>query len=147
LRRRNKYLTRHPERSRGIWLYEEIPPLRFAPVGMTQGKKMTNLNDLNTRLNAAKARQEAQNPSEPPKYSREMNLGIRAFMEMLGVLLGSGLMGWALDAYFKTSPTLLITFVILGIIAAFFNLYKLSKNLGTAIGSPPHRHPGESRDP
>lgn len=96
---------------------------------------MTKLDDLNTQLNAAKAKHTQMNPTEPAKFSREMNLGIRAFMEMLGVLLGSGLMGWALDAYFETSPTLLIIFVILGIIAAFFNLYKLSRDLGTAIGS------------
>lgn len=64
-----------------------------------------------------------------------MSTGIRAFMEMIGVLLGSGLMGWALDRYFGTSPTLLIIFVILGIVAALFNLYKLSRNLGTAVGS------------
>jgi ATP synthase protein I len=96
---------------------------------------MTKLDDLDAKLDAAKARYEQQNPTAPAKYSREMNLGIRAFMEMFGVLLGSGLMGWALDAYFKTSPTLLIIFVILGIVAAFFNLYKLSKDLGTAIGS------------
>ncbi len=96
---------------------------------------MTKLDDLDAKLDAAKARYEKENPAQPSNYSREMNLGIRAFMEMLGVLLGSGLMGWALDAYFKTSPTLLIIFVILGIVAAFFNLYKLSRNLGTAIGS------------
>ena len=96
---------------------------------------MTKLDDLNSRLEAAKAMQEKLSPTEPAKYSREMNLGIRAFMEMLGVLLGSGFMGWALDAYFETAPTFLIIFGILGIVAAFFNLYKLSKNLGTAIGS------------
>ncbi|PZQ44272.1 MAG: hypothetical protein DI551_10475 [Micavibrio aeruginosavorus] len=96
---------------------------------------MTKLQDLDTALAAAKARHQKQEPTEPPKYSREMNLGIRAFMEMFGVLLGSGLMGWALDSYFETAPTVLIIFVILGIVAAFFNLYKLSRNLGTAIGS------------
>ena len=96
---------------------------------------MTKLDDLDTALDAAKAKHEKLNPKAPSNYSKEMNLGIRAFMEMLGVLLGSGLMGWALDAYFKTSPLMLIIFVILGIVAAFFNLYKLSRNLGTAIGS------------
>jgi ATP synthase protein I len=98
---------------------------------------MTNLNDLETRLNDAKKKHEELNPSAPPRMGREMNLGIRAFMEMLGVLLGSGMMGYALDAFFKTRPAFLIGFVILGIIAAFFNLYKLSKNLGTGIGSAP----------
>lgn len=93
-------------------------------------------NDLETRIAAAKAKHAELNP--PPKPSQsgtEMATGIRAFMEMIGVLIGSGLMGYALDAYFETTPTLLIIFIVLGICAAVFNLYKLSKNLGTAIGS------------
>ena len=72
-------------------------------------------------------------------------------MEMIGVLLGSGLMGWALDDYFGTAPIILLLFVILGVGAAFFNLYKLSQNLGTAIASnslqsetKPDRKPSQS---
>ncbi len=96
---------------------------------------MSKLDDLDAKLKAAQSIQEKQNPAIPVGFSKEMNLGMRAFMEMLGVLLGSGLMGWCLDAYFKTAPSFLIIFVILGIVAAFYNLYKLSRNLGTAIGS------------
>lgn len=96
---------------------------------------MSKLDDLDAQLNSAKAQYAEQNPTAPSRYNEQMNQGLRAFMEMLGVLLGSGFMGWALDAYFKTAPTCLIVFVILGIVAAFFNLYKLSRNLGTAIGS------------
>lgn len=96
---------------------------------------MTKLDDLESRLEAAKAKHAPQDSSSKIAYSADMNRGIRAFMEMLGVLLGSGLMGWALDSYFGTAPTILIIFVILGIVTAFFNLYKLSRNLGTAIGS------------
>lgn len=96
---------------------------------------MTKLDDLESRLQAAKAKQLEQNPPSKVAYTNEMNRGIRAFMEMLGVLLGSGLMGWTLDSYFETAPTMLIIFIILGILTAFFNLYKLSRNLGTAIGS------------
>ena len=96
---------------------------------------MSKLDELDAALRKAQDAQNAQNPVMPTGYSKEMNMGMRAFMEMLGVLLGSGLMGWALDAYFKTSPTLLIIFVILGIVAAFYNVYKLTRNLGTAIGA------------
>lgn len=96
---------------------------------------MTKLDDLGARLDAARANREKQDKPSFSLHSKDMNTGMRAFMEMLGVLLGSGLMGWCLDAYFKTAPTILIIFVILGIITAFFNLYKLANNLGTAIGS------------
>lgn len=96
---------------------------------------MTHKDDFADRLAAAKAKHEAQNPVVPPIASDEMNQGMRAFMEMLGVLLGSGLMGWCLDAYFGTGPRMLLIFIFLGIIAAFYNVYKLSRNMGTAIGS------------
>ncbi len=96
---------------------------------------MSEFKDLETKLKAAKAQYEKETVRPPSSHSREMSLGIRAFMEMLGVLLGSGIMGWVLDDYFGTSPTILIIFVILGIAAAFFSVYKLSKNLGTSIGS------------
>jgi ATP synthase protein I len=96
---------------------------------------MANQNDFDTRLKAAQAQHHKDTAAPPSAYSKEMNQGIRAFMEMLGVILGSGIMGWVLDDFFGTAPTILIIFVILGIGAAFFNLYKLSRNLGTAIGS------------
>lgn len=93
------------------------------------------LDDLEAQLAAARARQDTETPQSMQTYSREMSLGIRAFMEMIGVLLGAGLMGWALDRFFGTAPILLSIFIVLGIGAAFFNIYKLSRNLGTAIGS------------
>jgi ATP synthase protein I len=97
---------------------------------------MTDPKDLKERIAAAKERYDTLNPPHVTSQSgREMSAGIRAFMEMFGVLLGSGLMGYAFDAFFGTAPTLLIIFILLGIVAAIFNLYKLSKNLGTAIGS------------
>jgi ATP synthase protein I len=97
---------------------------------------MNDLNELEKRLNEAKARHESLNPKpKENQYGKEMSAGIRAFMEMIGVLLGSGLMGYALDAAFKTTPTLLIIFIVLGIVTSIFNLFKLSKNLGTSIGS------------
>jgi ATP synthase protein I len=98
---------------------------------------MGRLEDLDQRLEQARAGYEAEHtPKESHiRSNKEMVLGIRAFMEMIGVLLGSGLMGWALDSFLGTAPKFLIGMFVLGILAAFFNLYKLSKNLGTAIGS------------
>ncbi len=97
---------------------------------------MSDLNDLEQRLKAAQAKHAELNPPHvQTRAGNEMATGIRAFMEMVGVILGSGLMGYALDRFFETAPTLLFIFIVLGIVAAIFNLYKLSQNLGTAIGS------------
>jgi len=99
---------------------------------------MDNLKDLDARLQAARAAHEKNTPAPHgggAQAGRDMATGIRSFMEMIGVLLGSALMGYALDALFGTGPMLLFCFIFLGIFAALFNLYKLSRNLGTAIGS------------
>ncbi len=106
---------------------------------------MNNLNDLQSRLKDAQDRNQDKPSSAQLESNKEMAMGMRAFMEMLGVILGSGLMGWCLDRFFGTSPILLIIFIFLGICAGFFNLYKMSKNLGTAIGSN-SLHPNEKDD-
>lgn len=95
------------------------------------------LRSLDARLNEAIARhhKDDKHSADSSSPHREMADGIKAFMEMFGVLLGSGLMGWSLDHFFETAPAFLISFIFLGIGAAFFNLYKMSRNLGTAIGS------------
>ena len=41
---------------------------------------MNNLEDLNKRLEEAKARQDLTNPKSPAPSGQEMAIGIRAFM-------------------------------------------------------------------
>ena len=52
--------------------------------------------------------------------------GNRVIADLLGGLLGGGLLGWGLDALFGTAPGLLIGLSVLGLLAGFWNVIKRS---------------------
>jgi ATP synthase protein I len=55
-----------------------------------------------------------------------MGLGFRVASELMaGVLVGGG-MGWALDRWLGTSPWFLIVMLLLGMVAGFWNVYRLA---------------------
>jgi ATP synthase protein I len=55
-----------------------------------------------------------------------MGLGFRVASELVaGVLVGGG-MGWALDRWLGTSPMFLIAMLLLGMVAGFWNVYRLA---------------------
>jgi ATP synthase protein I len=53
-------------------------------------------------------------------------LGQRVLSYLLGGLFGGTLIGWLLDGWFGTGPTLLIAGMILGIVGAFWSIWKAS---------------------
>ena len=81
--------------------------------------------DLDARLaRAQSARVEGTAPVKPAKgYSQ----GSRVLAELIGAPIGGGIIGWALDRWFGTSPWLLLIFLALAIVAAFRNIFKISK--------------------
>ena len=82
--------------------------------------------DLDSRIAAARAAEEARSasgPVQPKGYGQ----GSRVLMELIGAPLGGGIVGWALDHWLNTSPWLLLTFLALAIIVAFRNIYRISK--------------------
>lgn len=55
-----------------------------------------------------------------------MGLGFRVASELVaGVLVGGG-MGWALDRWLGTSPAFLIVMLLVGMVAGFWNVYRLA---------------------
>jgi len=48
-------------------------------------------------------------------------------MELIGAPLGGGIIGWALDHWLNTSPWFLLILLVLAIIVAFRNIYRISK--------------------
>jgi ATP synthase protein I len=55
-----------------------------------------------------------------------MNLGFRVLTELVAGTVVGGLIGWQLDKWFNTSPLLLIFFLLLGIAAGFWNVYRIA---------------------
>lgn len=71
-----------------------------------------------------------------PKDVEEKNLssGARAGTELVGAVLGGGLIGYGIDHYFETSPTFFLIFILFGVITGFYNIYKITMNLGSSVG-------------
>ena len=77
---------------------------------------------------------EEENGNRAAERNGPLAFGMRVLTEMIGVVLGGGLIGWLLDKWLGTSPICLMAFVFLGICAGFYNIYKLTRNFGTGIG-------------
>jgi len=92
-----------------------------------------NSDDFEKRLE--KARQDYNEEYNPvPKNNDNMSMGARAGIELVGAILGGGLIGFLLDKFFLTSPILFFVFLFLGIATAFYNVYKITANAGTSVG-------------
>ncbi len=92
------------------------------------------LDDLEKRLEAAQKEFDKDYNPKPSKTDQGLNMGARAGIELVGSLLGGGLIGYLLDKWLETGPTLFIIFLILGAITAFYNIYKITINAGTSVG-------------
>lgn len=84
--------------------------------------------DLSSRIAAARATEQvrAGNAAEA-KPAKGYAQGSRVLAELIGAPLGGGILGWALDKWFGTSPWLLLVFIALAIVVAFRNIFRISK--------------------
>jgi ATP synthase protein I len=72
-------------------------------------------DDLDQRIAKARATEQAQVG------------GSRVLAELIGVPTGAALIGWVLDRWLGTSPWILLVLLALGVIAAFRNIFRISK--------------------
>ena len=80
-----------------------------------------DLDDLEARLKAAKARHE---PQPVQVAAGALARGTRHAVEIAATtIVGAGI-GWALDRWLGTGPWLFILFLLLGVGASFWNLLK-----------------------
>lgn len=61
--------------------------------------------------------------------TRQIGTTYRVFVELLaGMLVGGGL-GWMLDRAFGTRPWLMLAFLLLGIVAGFWNVFRTARRM------------------
>ncbi len=82
-------------------------------------------DDLDARIARARAA-DAAHSATPAKPARGYSQGSRVLAELIGAPLGGGLLGWALDRWLHTSPWALLILLVLSIIVAFRNIYRIS---------------------
>ena len=91
------------------------------------------LQKLDAELKAARAEYEKDyNPK--PDDEENVSVGARAGAELVGSIIGGALIGYAIDYYFETSPIFFLTFILLGVATGFYNIYKITMNVGTSVG-------------
>ena len=81
--------------------------------------------ELDARL--ARAQSAHVDGAAPVRPAKGYSQGSRVLAELIGAPIGGGIIGWALDRWFGTSPWLLLIFLALAVIAAFRNIFKISK--------------------
>jgi ATP synthase protein I len=117
---------------------------------MDEQKGLPGLDDLDTRIRAAREREEAKNKSEPGRRqsSTGIALGMRISIEFVaGVAVGVGI-GWGLDLLFDTKPVMMVLFLLLGGAAGVLNAYRAAKGLDSTVGlgAAQRRQVGQTKD-
>lgn len=100
---------------------------------MTGDGPHDNIDNLEKRLKDARADYRAEYEPDPAQV-KSMSDGARAGVELVGAVLGGGLIGFGIDHFCGTSPFGFLGFLILGVITGFYNVYKITANAGTGVG-------------
>lgn len=85
-------------------------------------------DDLDRRIASARAAEDARvGTVAAARPARGYSQGSRVLMELIGAPLGGGVLGWAIDHWFTGAHWGLIVGFVLGVVVAFRNIYRISK--------------------
>ena len=110
---------------------------------------MGDLDELNNKLAAYHAKENAEKAEEEQKSADNSNLrdGVKAGAELV-VSIGAGTaIGYGLDSWLETSPLFLIIFLLAGIFAGFWNVYLITQGVPRSIGFAPLHKKQPDQDP
>lgn len=60
--------------------------------------------------------------------------GIQAGVELVAAIFLPTAIGYMIDGHFDTRPLFMLILFFLGICTGFYNVYRISRNMGTAVG-------------
>ena len=70
-----------------------------------------------------------KNKKNSPKKKSGYGIGMKISLDLLSSVLVGAMIGLGIDNFFSTKPIFLLIFLVLGVIAGFYNLYKSALNL------------------
>ena len=70
-----------------------------------------------------------KNKKNTQKKKSGYGIGMKISLDLFSSILVGAMIGIGIDNFFSTKPIFLFIFLVLGIIAGFYNLYKSAKNL------------------
>ncbi len=83
------------------------------------------IDSLDARIASARAGVGASSAGRP--VDKGYKQGSRVLAELIGAPLGGGLIGWLLDRWLGTAPWLMLVLLVLSIVVAFRNIYRISQ--------------------
>ncbi len=69
------------------------------------------------------------------KMDDNTRAGMQAGVEFVGAILLSAFIGFQIDKFFGTMPLFFISLLLLGIGTGFYNVYRITQNMGTGVGN------------
>lgn len=94
--------------------------------GLDPLKEDSRITSLNERLARAQSEEAIRKGEGNGEGQRDYRMGNRVLAELIGGLLGGGVIGWTLDYFLGTSPWLLLALLTLGVVSAFRNIIRIS---------------------
>lgn len=89
-----------------------------------------DIQNLQDKIKAAR-QQKAEGVKAPASDSRQ---GVQAGIELAGAIFISTAIGYGLDSWLGTKPAFLLIMFFFGVCTGFYNVYRLTQNMGTAVG-------------
>lgn len=93
---------------------------------MEQDQDKARLDRLARRLDDIDQTREVKRRQTGSGSAKGVGLGMRVVTELLAGVLGGLIVGWFLDRWLGTSPWFLVILLVLGMAAAFRNVWKLA---------------------
>ena len=84
-----------------------------------------DLSDLKAQIDDLEKKTLKKNVS---KYNG-LSIGLKLSLEIISPIIAGVLIGLGFDKFFSTKPIFFICFLLLGIVAGFFNIYKTINKL------------------
>jgi ATP synthase protein I len=95
----------------------------------------SDLARLNEKLLKARGEdKETLQKKEVEALDGQARQGIQAGVELVGAIFLPTAVGYFIDGYFDTRPLFMLILFFLGICTGFYNVYRISQNMGTAVG-------------
>lgn len=95
----------------------------------------SDLARLNEKLLKARGEdKESLQQKEKQAMDDQSRQGIQAGVELVGAIFIPTAIGYFIDGYFETRPLFMLILFFLGICTGFYNVYRISQNMGTAVG-------------
>jgi len=84
------------------------------------------ITSLDQRLDAAKRDEAIRSGKAIANQGKGSSQGNRVLSQLIGGPAGGALIGWLFDRLFGTAPTLLLVMMLLGVVVAFRNIFRIS---------------------